>query len=144
MNVPFLKDVEQAHLNLPREVGELVDREDPAMRPLTIHYGLVPLIGKIEPASGGTDGVEVTDHVGDGHVWRRQFLDIALFAMEPPERCRDALFRDELLARAADRSVRVVVDFAAVDDWDFLVEESSQASEHPRFGLAAEPQENKP
>ena len=100
------------------------------------------LIGKIEPASGGTDGVEVADHVGDGHIWRRQFLDVAVFAMEPSERRLDALFRDELLARAADRGVRVVVDLTTGNDWDLVVEESGQASEHPCFSLAAEPQEN--
>ncbi len=33
LHIAFLHDVEERHLNLSREVGQLIDRKDPAVRP---------------------------------------------------------------------------------------------------------------
>ena len=86
LDVAFLHDVEQAHLDLPREVGQLVDREDAAVgarQQAEVHRQLV---GQQVPAARRLDRVHVADDVGDRHVGRRELLDVARVARQPRDR----------------------------------------------------------
>src|SRR5213075_2198958 len=83
LDVAFLHDVEETHLNLAGEVGQLVDREDGpigARQQAEMHRQLV---GQEVPAAGRLDGIDVADDVGDGDVRRGQFLDEPQLARQP-------------------------------------------------------------
>jgi hypothetical protein len=56
-------------------------------------------------------------------VGRGEFLAVAQLARHPRDRKLLALLRREAAAALARRMVRLVVDLAAVDDRDVLVEE---------------------
>ena len=81
LDVPLLKDVEQPHLNAAGEVGQLVDREDAAVRPRQQPVVHRQLVAELEPAPRRLDRIDVADHVGDGHVRRRELFDVALVAV---------------------------------------------------------------
>ena len=85
LDVAFLEDVEQAHLDLAGEVGQLVDREDAAVGPgqqAVVHRQLV---GELQAGARRLDRIEVANHVGDRHVRRRQLFDVAGVAVEPAD-----------------------------------------------------------
>ena len=65
------------------------------------------------PPRAAPDGIDVADHVGDGHVGRGQLLDVALVRSQPGDRRLVAALRDEVAAAPAERPQRVVVDLAA-------------------------------
>ena len=83
LHVAFLHDVEQAHLDFAGQVGQLVDGEDAAVgaRQQAVVHG--QLVGNILPAARRLDGVDIADHVGDGHVGRGQLFHVAMVAGEP-------------------------------------------------------------
>ena len=83
LDVALLHDVEQADLNLAGEVGQFVDREDAAIRARQQAVVDGQFVRDVLPAARRLDRIDVADHVRDGHVRRRQFLDVALVAMQP-------------------------------------------------------------
>ena len=86
LDVAFLKDVEEADLDLAGEVGQLVDREDAAVRARQQPVVHRQLVGELQAGARGLDRIEVADQVGDRDVGRRQLLDVARVAVEPADR----------------------------------------------------------
>ena len=80
LHVAFLHDVEQAHLDLAGQVGQFVDGEDAAVgaRQQAVVDG--QLVGNIVAAARRLDGIDIADHVGDGHVGRGQLFHVAVLA----------------------------------------------------------------
>ena len=113
LDVPFLEDVEQADLDLAGEIRQLVDREDAAVRPRQQPVVHRQLVGELQRGARRLDRIEVADHVGDGHVGRRELLDVARVARQPRDRQRRPLPRDACAARGTERRERIVVDLAA-------------------------------
>ena len=100
------------------------------------------LVGELEAGAGRLDRVEVADHVGDGHVRRGELLDIALVRAQPRDRQVVPGLARPPAARRAQRRHRVVVDLAARDDGQRLVEQRGQRAQQARFGLAAEAEQD--
>ena len=85
LDVALLEDVEQADLDPLGEVGQLVDRHDPAVgaRDQAVVEG--QLVGQVA-ALGDLDRVDLADQVGDRDVGRRQLLGVAPVARQPVDR----------------------------------------------------------
>jgi hypothetical protein len=88
------------------------------------------------------DRIDIADHVGDRDVRGSQLFDIALVAVQPRDVRVVGLIGDEVAAAAADRHVRVVVDFAAGEVRRPFVQQSCELADEARFGLAAEAKQN--
>ena len=85
LDVALLHDVEHRHLDALGEVGQLVDRDDAAVRPRDQPVG--DGLGIAEAAAlGDLDRVDVTDQVGDAGVRGGQLLGVALAAVLPGDR----------------------------------------------------------
>ena len=136
LDVALLEDVEEAHLDLARQVGKLVDREHAPIRPRQQTEVHRQLARELEAVLRRLDRIDVADHVGDRHVGRGQLLDEPRFTREPRDRCRVALARHPLAAGRADRRERIVVDLAARDHRDRVVEQVGQAAQDPALRLA--------
>jgi hypothetical protein len=83
LHVPLLEDVEEAHLDLAGQVGQLVDREDAAVGARQQPEVDRELVGQDVAPARRLDRVDVADHVGDGDVGRGELLDVALLAPDP-------------------------------------------------------------
>ena len=142
LNVPFLQDVEEADLDLAGEVRQLVDREDAAVG--ARHQAVVhrELIRQLEAGARRLDRIEIADHVGDRHVRRREFLHVALVRLQPRDRQIVARLARARPACRAQRRDRVVMDFAAGDDGQRLVEQGRQGAEEARFRLAPQAEQD--
>ena len=127
---------------LPGEVRQLVDGEDAAVGPRQQPVVHRQLVGEVEARLRRLDRIDVADHVGDRHVGRRELLDVACLARQPGDRQRVALCGDPRAARAADRRERIVVDLAAGDDRDLLVEQIDEAAQDAALRLAAQPEQD--
>ena len=93
LHVAFLHDVEQAHLNLSGQVGQLVDGEDPA---IGARQQAVMHVSSSEmscPRARGLDGVDVADHVRDGHVRAWPAFPRSAVARQPGDGRRVAFAR---------------------------------------------------
>ena len=136
LHVALLEHVEQADLDALGEVGELVDREDPAVG--ARHEPVVDgeLVGQVA-ALGDLDGVDLADQVGDRRVGRGQLLAEAPLPVDPLDRRLVGPFGDQHRARGARSVVRVVVDLAARHDRHPLVEQRGERADHARLRLAA-------
>ena len=88
------------------------------------------------------DGVDIADHVGNGHVGRGQLFHVALAAREPRDRRCVSLLRDQVAAAAANGPVRIVVDFAPFHVGRRFIQQRSQQPDQPRFGLPAQAEQN--
>jgi len=93
-------------------------------------------IGEIAPL-GHLDRIDLADQVGDRHVRRGEFFAVAEIALDPLQRQRVAQLFGFLATRTADGTVRIVVDLAAVNDRNALVEQAQQPADDARLALAA-------
>ena len=136
LDVALLEDVQQAHLDPLGEVRQLVDREDPAVgaRDQAVVEG--HLVAEVA-ALGDPDRVDLADQVGDRDVRRRQLLGVAALARQPVDRGRVAVLGDDREGARRDRSRRVVVQLAAADDRDRVVEQADQEAGESGLRLAA-------
>ena len=136
LDVALLEDVEQADLDPLGQVGQLVDRDDPAVgaRDQAVVEG--QLVGQVA-ALGDLDRVDLADEVGDGDVGRGELLGVAPVARQPVDRRRLAVALDDGAGRRADGRQRVVVELATADDRQPRVEQADQQPRHPGLGLAA-------
>ena len=136
LDVALLEHVEQTDLDALGEVGELVDREDAAVR--ARHEAVVDrqLVGEVATL-GDLDRVDLADEVGDRRVGRRELLAEAAVAVHPLDRRVVAALGDEHARVVRDRVVRVVVDLAAGDDRHPLVEQIGERTDHAGLRLAA-------
>ena len=78
LDVALLHDVEEPDLDLSGEVGQFVDGEDAAVgaRQKPVVNG--ELVRDVVAGAGGLDGIEIADHVGDGHVRGGELFDVSL------------------------------------------------------------------
>jgi len=83
------------------------------------------------------DRVDLADQVGDRSVGRRQLLAKALVAVHPCDRCRITQLVEQVTRVFANRSERIVVDLAAGNDRHPFIEQTGEATNHARLGLAA-------
>ena len=142
LHVPLLQDVEEPDLDLPGEVGKLVDRKESPVRAgqqTVVHGQLVP---ELKARPSGLDRVDVADHVGHRHVRRRELLDVAILAREPRDGQVVASLRGPAAARRTQGRERVVVDLAAGNDREPVVEQRDELPEEARLRLSAQSEED--
>ena len=89
------------------------------------------------------DRVHVAENVGNGHVGRRQLFDEAQIARQPRDGRGVALLGDQIAARAAQRRERIVMNFAAGDVRNFLVQKVDQSAQDAALRLAPQAEQNK-
>ena len=136
LDVALLEHVQQADLDPLREVGQLVDGEDPSVG--ARHEPVVQgeLVGEVPPL-GHLDRVDLTDEVGDRGVGGGELLAVALAAVHPLDRRVVAVLRDQLPAVPRHGRVGVVVDLGAREDRHPLVEQAGERSDHAGLRLPA-------
>jgi hypothetical protein len=142
LDVTLLEDVEQAHLDAPRQVGQLVEREDAAVRARQQAVVHGELAREVEAAARSADRIDVADDVGDRHVGCRQLLDVARLRREPGDGRFVAHGGDQVATAPAQGCQRVVVDLAAGHDWHGRVEQARQAAQDPALRLPAQTQQD--
>ena len=142
LDVAFLKNVEQSHLDLACEVGQLVDAEDPAIGTRKQPVVNRELVGQLQSAARRLDGIDVAHHIGDRHVRRRQLLHVSRLPRPPGDRCGVAVDDDARTAGGANRFERIVVNLASRDDRQVLVEQRRQRAQDAALRLTAEAEQN--
>src|ERR1700728_4216050 len=113
LHVALLHDGEQSHLDLPSQIGQYVDRKYPAIgaRQQSVMNG--QLARQFVSATSRLNRIDVADQIGDGHVRRSKFFNIALIWREIRDRRSVSESRNFLAASLADRRIRAVVNFAS-------------------------------
>src|SRR5439155_3674038 len=109
------------HLDLPREVGQLVDREHAAVGARQQPEVHRQLVREQMPAARGLDRVDVPDDVGDRDVGGRELLHVARVARQPGDRRAVAVLVYEFALVLGDRLERVVGPLANRWAWDLFV-----------------------
>jgi hypothetical protein len=142
LQVALLEDVQQRHLDARREVGQLVDGEDAAVRARDDAVVDDLFVGVGQALVRGLDRIDVADEVRDGDVGRGEFFAISLLAVQPRDGQIVAFLRGETPAALARRLQRRVVDLASFDDRNALVEQQRERAENARLGLPAQSQKN--
>ena len=99
-------------------------------------------VAELAPGTRRLDRVDVADQVRDGHIRRRQFLDVPVFTRQPLDGQVVARRGQLCLAGGTQRVERVVAQLAAGDDGNGLVEQADQRAQHPRLGLATQPEQD--
>ncbi len=136
LDVALLEHVEQRHLDPLGEVGELVDREDAAVRPR--HEAVVHGLRVAERATlGDLHRVDVADEVADARVRRRELLAVPLAAVQPADRGRVPVLGHEAPGPHRHGFVRVLVELAALDHRRPLVEQPDEGAQQAGLALAA-------
>jgi hypothetical protein len=142
LDVAFLHDVEQAHLDLGREVRQLVDREDAAVGARQQAVVDRQLVGQQVAAARRLDRVHVADDVGDGDVRRGELLDVTLAAVHPADRRGVAALVHDVPAVLRNGSERVVVHLAPGQHRHLVVQQLDQGAHDARLGLAAQAEQD--
>ena len=112
LHVALLHHVQQRDLDALGQVGELVDRDDPAVVARDEAVVDRELVGQMAPL-GDLDGIDVADQVGHRDVGRRELLGVAVLAADPLHGGGIAVRRHEGARERRERVVGVVVDLAA-------------------------------
>ena len=136
LDVALLEDVEQADLDPLGQVRQLVEREDPAVgtRDEAVVEG--QLVRQVA-ALGDPDRVHLADQVGDRDVGGRELLRVAAVPVDPVDRGDVAALGDDRPCRRADRGERVVVELAAADHRQPLVEQVDEGARKAGLGLSS-------
>ena len=111
--VAFLHDVEQAYLDLARQIRQFVDGEDAAVGPWQQSVMYCQLAAQFMSAPRRFNRIDVADQVSNRDVRSRQFLNVPLFRCQIGDRCRIAALLHKFAAALADRRIRIVVNLAA-------------------------------
>ena len=83
-------------------------------------------VGDVLTAAGGFDGIDVTDHIGDGDVRSGEFLDVALAWGEPRDGSFLAHFGQQVAGIGGDGMKRIVMDLAAGHVRNIRIEQGGQ------------------
>ncbi len=136
LDVALFHDVEEADLHALGEVGELVQREDAAMR--ARHEAVVDrhLVREVASLSH-LYRVDLPDEVSDRNVRCRELLAVPLVGREPHELDRVTVVGHAVFASGADRCERIVVDLAARDRGNRCVEQLYEPPREASLRLAA-------
>ena len=94
------------------------------------------------PAPRGLDGIHVPDDVGNGDVRGRQLFDESQLARQPGDRRLLAPFGNQLAAVLGDRLERIVVDLAAGENGNLLIEQRDELPQDAALGLTAQAEKN--
>ena len=136
LDVALLHDVEHRHLDPLGEVGQLVDRDDAAVR--ARDEAVVDRLRVAERAAlGHLHRVDVTDQVGDARVRRGELLGVPLVAVPPGDRQRVAERWRRGGATRGDRGEGVLAELGALDDRGPLVEQADEGAQQAGLALAA-------
>ena len=129
-------EIQQAHLDPFREIGELVDGEDAAVG--ARHQAVMDgqLVRQIL-ALGDPDRVDLANQVGDRGVGGGQLLAVALLRRDPAHIDPVPLGRHAVAAGAADRRIRIVVDLTTLHDWDLFIQQADEGSDQATLRLAS-------
>ena len=142
LDVAFLEDVQESHLDLAGQVRQLVDGEDGPVGPREQAVVHRQFVGQQVATACSLDGIEVADDVGAGDVRGGQLFDVALFPPQPIDGGVGPTLGDEILGIARDGGERIVVHLTAGDDRDLGIEEVHQLAENAALGLPAQAQED--
>ncbi len=113
LDIPFLHDVEKTYLNLAGKIGQFIHNEQ---APVCARQQAIvnrQFARDVLAGSRRLDRIDVADHVGDGHIRRRQLLDIASLAIEPRKRSFISERRYLLAASLTQRSQRMIAYLAS-------------------------------
>jgi len=83
------------------------------------------LVGKVA-SFGDADRIDLADEIGDCDIRCRQLLTVPTLVVDPFDFGVVAVGVNEVPATLADRGERIVVDLAAGDYRDFVVEEANE------------------
>src|SRR5688572_10310852 len=136
LNVFFFHQVKQTHLYFFGKVGQFINREDATVR--ARHETIVNrfLIGKITPF-GHFDRIDFTHQIGNGNIRGCQFFAVSGIAIDPLNRRVIAQLLKLFATGTANRMVRIVVDFTALNDWNAFIQQVHQAANDARLALTA-------
>ena len=143
LHIAFLHDVEQANLDLAREIRQLVDGEDAAIGARQQAIVNRVLAAQLVAALGRLDGIDVADQVGDGDVGRRQLFHVAIIGGQVRNGRVVGIVGQQFAAAAANRRVRIVVDFAAAQVRHMRIEQAGKRAQDAAFRLPAQSEKNK-
>ncbi len=141
LHIPLFHDVQHPDLYPFREIGELVQGENTAVRAGDHPVVDRQLIRQVATL-GYTDRVHFADEIGDSDVRGGKLLAVTAVATEPLDGRGIALLIYFLLADGADRVEGIVVDLAALDNGHVLVEQVDQRPGDACLGLAPLAQED--
>ncbi len=139
LNVAFFQHVEQADLDLRRQIGQLVDAEDSPVCPGNQSEMHRQLAREISPLRM-LDHIDFADQVGDRNIRRGQLFVIAVVAPDPLDRRRVTLRNDHVAGMLGNRRERVVVYFRAGHHRNRIIQQSHQLAQHASLGLAPQPE----
>ena len=100
------------------------------------------LVRQEMPAPRRLDRIDVADDVGDRHVRGRELLDEPQLARQPGDRRRVAALGDQLPPVFGDRIEGIIVDLAARDDRNLLVEQRDELAQDTALRLTAQAEQN--
>ena len=100
------------------------------------------LIREQMSTAGRLDWIHVANQVRDGDIRSRQLLHVTLFPSEPGDRGGLATLVQEIAGVLGDRGKGIVVDLAARNDRNLLVQQRRKVAENAALRLASEPQQD--
>ena len=142
LNVAFLHDIKQAHLDLACKIRQFVNGENS-----TIGARKQPIVHAQFAADGVSslcsfDGIDIADDIGDGNVGRGELFDIAVLFRPVIDPSVVSHFFHQIPAPPADRTERIVVDLAPFDHRYNIVEKFDQSAKNAAFCLATQAQQD--
>jgi hypothetical protein len=100
------------------------------------------LIGQEVPAARRLDRIDVADDIRDRDVRRGELLDEPQLARQPGDRRLVAALGDQLAPILRNRLEGIIVDLAASQDGNLLVEQRDQLAENAALCLAAQAEQD--
>ena len=100
------------------------------------------LVRQQVPAAGRLDGIDVADDIRDGDVRRGELFNEPQLARQPRDRRLLAALGDQLAAVLRNRLERIIVDLAACENRDLLVEQRHELAENAALRLAAQAEQD--
>src|SRR5213594_401516 len=94
------------------------------------------------PAARRLDRIDIADDVGNRYIRGRELFDEPDLARQPRDWRTVAALGNQLAAVLGDRIERIVVDLAAGDDGNLLIEQRDQLAQDPAFRLTAQTQQD--
>src|SRR5260370_28459874 len=101
------------------------------------------LVAEVASRARRVDRVHIVQNVGDGDVWSGQLLHKAVIALEPSDRRRVALVRQQFAAAPANWGQGMIVYLTSGDVGNLRGKEIHQAAQDAAFGLTAQAEKNK-
>ena len=141
LHIPLLHQVEQPHLNPFRQVGQLVDAENPPVGPRHQPVMNGGFIGQMPPLRN-LDGVDLPNQVGNGNVRRRQLFRIPRLPLQPGNGRIVPLLGHNAPPVRAERMIRIIIQLAARDNRNPLVQQVHHLPNQPRLRLPPFPQQD--